>query len=135
MLHKLKRIWLKSVIRFKRYPDAATNRLPKSHAENKILSICRRLIHETETELLVCPETGRLFITYGPQKIKIIIGDDKITYSNHNYYEWPISEHGIRSLTRVFNGNVKDRRDVLEADIRSNVNNTLDKILSQLNNK
>jgi hypothetical protein len=62
-------------------------------------------------------------------KIKIIIEDNKIVISNHQYYyEVSISKSGTDNVMRVFNGNVKDRRDLLEADIKTNAKTTLNLI-------
>ena len=125
LLHKIKRIFQHLVVSSRR---KATNYDPilKSAFEKESLRICRNLIHCPEAELLVCPDTGRRFIIYNPMQIKIILEDNKITISNHTYYyEVSICSKNIGSVTRIFDGNVRERRDVLEEDIKENAKITL----------
>lgn len=128
MLHKIKRFLLQIVVNYKRRMQEK-NFGTISAFEKEVLYICRNLIRSHEANLLVCPDTGRRFIMYDPMQIKVIIGDYKIIFSNHDYYfELAISSNGIAKLIRVFNGNVRERRNVLEADIKINAKTTLGRI-------
>lgn len=105
------------------------NTEPLSAFEKEVLYICRNLIRSHASDLLVCPDTNRRFIIYDPMQIKVIVGDTKIIFSNHDYYfELSISGNGITRLIRVFNGNVRARRDVLESEIKLNAKTTLNRI-------
>jgi hypothetical protein len=59
-------------------------------------------------------------------QIKIIIKDDQIILSNHTYYyELSVSESGLQNINRIFDGHIRDRRDVLEVQIKLNAKSTL----------
>lgn len=123
-----KRLWLRSYIKIKR-SGTRNDKVPKSEFEHEVLKICRNLIRSEETNLLVCPDTHRRFIIYDRMQIKIIIEDDKIILSNHQYYyELSISKGGLDNIIRVFNGNVKERRDLLEFEIKTNAKTSLNSI-------
>jgi len=127
-MNYFKKLWLRFYIRIKR-SGTRNDKVHISAFETEVLKICRILIRHESSTLLVCPTTGRSFITYDPMKIKIIIEDNKIVISNHQYYyEVSISKSGTDNIMRVFNGNVKGRRDLLEADIKTNAKTTLNLI-------
>lgn len=126
--HRLKRAWLRMTINYKRRMREKDTE-PLSAFEKEVLFICRNLIRSHEADLLVCPDTNRRFVIYDPMQIKVIIGDSKIIFSNHDYYfELSISGDGLTRLNRVFNGNVRTRRDVLELEIKLNAKTTLTRI-------
>lgn len=129
--HKLKRIYQRVWIKIKRQSVNKQN-THKSTFELEALKICRNLIHCSTAELLVCPDTGRRFIIYDYLQLKVIIDDNRIIISNHTYYyELTISAYGIESLLKVFNGNLRAKRDVLEANIKANAKTTLETIAVQ----
>lgn len=130
MLHYFKRMWLRILIKIKRN-GTRNDRVHKSEFELEVLKICRILIRNISTNLLVCPDTQRRFIIFDPMEIKIIISDDKIIVSNHTYYyELSISKSGLANVIRVFDGNVKERRDILEQDIKTNAKTSLNLIFT-----
>lgn len=131
LIHKAKRLYQKWWIKFKRQSVSEQNTV-KSTFELEALKICRNLIHCSDVELLVCPDTGRKFIIYDQLQIKVIIEDNRIIISNHTYYyELSVSEYGIKSLTKVFNGNLRNTRDLLEKNIKANAKATLENIVTQ----
>ena len=130
MLQYFKIMWLRILIKIKRN-GTRNDRVHKSEFELEVLKICRILIRNISTNLLVCPDTQRRFIIFDPMEIKIIISDDKIIVSNHTYYyELSISKSGLANVIRVFDGNVKERRDILEQDIKTNAKTSLNLIFT-----
>lgn len=123
--HYIKRAYQRILIRSRRH-TSKYNRAAKFDFENEILRICRNLIHCSSVELLICPDTGRRFIIYDSMQIKIIIKDDQIILSNHTYYyELSVSESGLQTINRIFDGHIRDRRNALEVQIKQNAKGTL----------
>lgn len=129
ILHKIKRLVQRLIIKSKRAKNKDSNS-SKGIFEQEALRICRNLIRTSSTELLVCPDTHRRFIVCEEQQIKIIIYDNRIIISNHSYYyELAVSSDGISQIHRIFDGYVRERRNILETDIKNNAKNTLDNII------
>lgn len=126
--HSIKRALQRMVIRSRRHTSRHNLNL-KHDYENEVLQGCRNLIHTATTELSICPDTGRKFIVNNDIHIKMVIADDKIIISNTVYYrELPISEHGLESINRVFNGHLRKSIAALDFSIKINARHTLNDV-------
>jgi hypothetical protein len=116
------------VIRSKRHTSQYNLNL-KQDFESEVLQGCRNLIHTSTTELSICPDTGRKFIVNNDIHIKMVIVDDKIIISNSIHYrELPISDRGLESINRVFNGHLRKSIAALDSNIKSNAQHTLNDV-------
>ena len=116
------------VIRSKRHASRHNPKL-KMEFEDEVLQGCRNLIHNATTELSICPDTGRRFIVNHDIQLKMVITDEKIILSNNSHYrEFSVSERGLESIVRVFNGHLRKSIAALDKNIRSNAQNTLNNV-------
>lgn len=126
--HYIKRAFQRMVIRSKRHASQ-NNPTLKQDNENEVLQSCRNLIHSVDSELLVCPDSGRKFIVNNKVHINIIILDNKIIVSNNEYYrEVLISDYGIKSINQVFNGHLKKTVNLVDYSIKINAKHTLNNV-------
>ena len=126
--HSIKRAFQRMVIRSKRHASRHNLNL-KFDFENEVLQGCRNLIHNATTELSICPDTGRKFVVNNDIQLKMVITDEKIIISNNSHYrEFPISERGIESIVRVFNGHLRKSIAKLDRNIKVNAQNTLNNV-------
>ncbi len=128
-LHKLRRAYQRVVINSKRKTQIDTIR--GGTFEKEALQLCRNLIRCNNVKLEFFPTSKDRFISLNEMQMKAVIKDDQIIFSNHTYhYGVPISEHNIKTITRIFDGNIERRRLSIETEISDNTKGTLENLLN-----
>ena len=103
----------------------------KSDYEKEAISICRNIILNKDTDLLISPLSGKRYANNEALKIYIFIREESIDIINHTYqYNIPICYKSYQTILNIFNGHVEIKRNKMEDDIRSNVKHSLDDILN-----
>jgi len=126
--HVIKRAFQRMVIRSKRHASKHNLKL-KQDFETEVLQGCRNLINTQTTKLSVCPDTGRKFIVSDDTHIKMIITDDRIVVAHGEHHrDVPISEHGLESINRVFDGRLRKSIAAWDLSIKQNTENTLNNV-------
>lgn len=101
----------------------------RSPDEKEGISICRDLIKNKKTELLLCPKTWERYVINDNLEIDIIISDKSIDIINHTYhYTIPICKKTHKIITNIFDGYVEKRRLELKKRIFSNIKYSLNTI-------
>jgi hypothetical protein len=99
-------------------------------------SICRRLISKKESTLLISPISGKRYIKSDDTQLYIIIEHGMITIVNHAYsYNIQIDGPTYHKIVKIFDLEVESRREVMEAEIKSNVKHSLSQIYKNLINE
>ena len=70
--------------------------------EPKLLILCRKLIHDEQSEIYICPESKNRYINNYTSNIYVIIGIYSIKICSESYQEIPICPHSHRSICQVF---------------------------------
>jgi hypothetical protein len=99
--------------------------------------ICHKLISNPSTTLLMSPISGKRYIKSDDSQIFIVINRDTIDIINHTY-SYNIKVNGTNlydKITRVFDNEVERRREVMEAEIKNNVEHSLKTIYNSLVNE
>lgn len=128
-----KRFWLRVRISVRNYTSKQDREL-RSVDELQCLIFSRKTIKDLNSELLVCPVTGKRYVKNTKLQEYIIISQNNVDLINHNHlYNVPICNHSHDKLIRVFDGCVSKRREAMETDIRTNVEFSLNKIFNRIN--
>jgi hypothetical protein len=135
IIHKFKRFFQKVTLKLLRLSDAQTKE-DKGEYESETFSICKRLINNTDSKLLISPISGKRYIKNDEKKIFIIIETRKITIVNHTYsYNIDILSKPYHKLVYFFDNEVEKRRQKMEDEIRSNVKHSLVNIYNNIINE
>lgn len=96
-------------------------------------SICKRLISQEESTLLVSPISGKRYIKSDDRQLYVIIEPSMMTIVNHSYsYNIQLDGPGFSRIVKIFDNEVERRREIMEAEIRSNVKHSLSEIYNKL---
>ena len=102
------------------YSRKALERMTKERVladplEPKLLILCRKLIHDEQSEIYICPESKNRYINNYNSNIFVIIGIYSIKICSESYQEIPICPHSHRSICQVFDNRlISTSRRVLE---------------------
>jgi hypothetical protein len=132
MNHQCKRLLQKIAIKWLRIFSSIEDREPSAY-EKECFSVCKALIDQEDSVLLMSPLSGKRFIKSEDDQIFIIIEQNQITIVNHSYsYNIDIWGNGLARITNMFDIEVEKRRDSMEKEIRSNVKHSLSNIYKNL---
>jgi glutathionyl-hydroquinone reductase len=82
------------------------------------------------------PISGKRYIQSEDKQINVIIDGHLVTIVNHSYsYVIPMVGKAHDRLIRMFDMEVEARRNVMEAEIRSNIKHSLSNIYQNLINE
>lgn len=105
----------------------------KTEHEAEAISICKRMIHMTDSELSMSPRTLKRFIVNDNKNTSIIIKNKSIyIYSNKYPYPTPISDRGYAFIVNIFDDEIENRREKTEKDIETGVKQSLKTIINNL---
>ena len=132
ILHKIKRYFQKQVVRSKKNMMKELY-IEKSPDEKEAISICRDLIRNKKSELLLCPKTWERYVINEKLEIDVIINENTIDIINHTYhYNIPICGKTHSIITHIFDGYVEKRRQELKRRIFSNIKYSLNTIQNKV---
>lgn len=102
----------------------------KSEYERDCIQICKKLIKNPTTDLLLTPISGKRYINNEELQISVILNSHNVQIINHIYsYTIFIEGKEWERLIDFFNQEVESRREVLEQHITSNIKHSLQNIL------
>lgn len=105
----------------------------KSAYENDSISICKKLINQKDSILLLTPRSGKRYIKSESSDIFIILDNHRIKVINHIYaYDIHVTDKSWTKLMDYFDTEVEKRREEFEKQITSNIQSSLKKILHEV---
>ena len=108
----------------------------KTDYATEVFSICKRLIGKEDTILLISPLSGKRYIKSDDSQLFIIVETSQITLVNHQYsYDIDIAGKAHEKIARIFDAEVERRREIMEREIKSNVQKSLRTIYESLNDE
>lgn len=126
--HKIIRIFQKNII-FSNKQMKKDSYIQRSPDEKEAISICRDLIRNKKSELLLCPKTWERYVINEKLEIDVIINENTIDIINHTYhYTIPICIKTHDTISNIFDGYVEKRRQELKKRIFSNIKHSLNTI-------
>jgi hypothetical protein len=136
MIHPIKRFVQKVAIKVIKATDPNKMSKPHSDYETESVAICRKLISKPDTTLLISPISGKRYIKSDDNQLFIIVELNQLTIVNHAYsYNIDIEGKAHERIARLFDAEVERRREIMEAEIRSNVKHSLSNIYKNLINE
>lgn len=130
LYHLFRRFVQKQTIRAFRYVQTDYE---KSVYENDSISICKKLINQKETTLLLTPRSGKRYIKSEFSDIFIILDSHRVKVINHVYaYDIHLTDKSWTKLLDYFDTEVEKRREEFEKQITSNIQSSLKKILHEV---
>ena len=109
---------------------------PKSGYEYECVSICKSLIENQKTKLLISPISKKRYINSHDKQIFIIMDNGDLTIVNHMYsYTIELNYKSYERLAHMFGHEVEKRRQEMENEIRSNVKHSLSNIYQNILNE
>ena len=101
--------------------------------ETKAMAICRKLISHPNSKFTIAPLSQKKYIVNKPLGLFIIIDDTNVEITNHVYhYVINLTMVDALKIIKAFNDKVECERNQYEAEIKSNIQNTLNKILDKI---
>jgi hypothetical protein len=120
------KLWLRNVDLIKTHKEV-------SGYETKAMAICRKLINHPNSKFTIAPLSQKKYIVNKPLGLFIIIDGNKVEITNHVYhYVINLSNVDALKIIRSFNNKVECERNEYESEIKSNIQNTLNKILDKI---
>jgi hypothetical protein len=101
--------------------------------EKTCLSICRRLINNPDSKFTIAPISGKKYIINESLGMFVVIQDQKVEITNHVYhYHVTFSGRDTNRLNNMFDNKTEKIRLAYEDKIRSQISNSLNKILEKV---
>lgn len=102
--------------------------------EQFIFEICKKLIYDADSKLTIAPVSNKRYIKNDNRNMFIVIESRTITLINHvySYSIYCEFDDNYGNLIRSFDEVVERKRNELESEIKSNIRNSLKKILESL---
>ena len=128
------RILLKSAVKLKHWEHS--NNQPKPSETQKVaLSICRKLIKDETSVLLIAPKSNKKYIENERLDIFIVIDGDEISIINHVYnYIIKLSYRDNIRINHFFDYETEVRRNEYEQVIKNRIEYSLHTILDKIDN-
>lgn len=108
----------------------------KSEYEIECLGICKTLIKDERSKLMMSPISRKRYITSHDKQIFIIIENSFMTIVNHHYsYNIDLPHKTFGRLATIFDTEMESRRMKMESEIKSNVKHSLKNIYKNIVNE
>lgn len=135
LTHQIKRSYQRMLIKSRKKMIIDTSS-PKGENEDEVVSICRTLVRNKKSELLLCPKTFDRYIINSVLETYIIINEDYVDIvHNTHHYNIPICKKTHITLVNIFDGNAELRRKQLKNKIFATVNVSLNSIYQTVKNQ
>ena len=132
----LRRIFLRMRVKLKiwfRNHDMIKTYQEDNGYEKKAMGICRKLIHHEGSKFTIAPLSQKRYIVNKTLGLFIIIDYNKLEITNHVYhYVIHLNNNDASRIIKSFNDKVENERIEYETEIKSNIQNTLNKILDKI---
>ena len=135
-MHKINRFFQRIAIKATRLMNPDIGAGNKENFNIEVFSICKCLISNQETILLISPISGKRYIRSDQKQLFIIIENHQITIVNHHYsYNIDIAGRSYERIAQIFDAEVEKRREQMETEIKANVKHSLSSIYKNLINE
>jgi len=126
--HEFRRTVQKAYIEVHR--KTSLPRLPKSPYHNECLEICKKMLSNKDTVLLVAPISSRWYMKNDHFGIYVVLGKRTVEVINHVYnYTVPLDEETWKDVIDEFNKELEERRITMEKEISANIKYSLKNVI------
>ena len=100
----------------------------------KCSTICRKLIHSEDSELIIAPISDKKYIRNDRLSIFVTMDGGQVTVTNHTYsYFIKLSKSQWDKLITYFRKEMELRAMNIEKELETQINHSLDNIYSKIN--
>jgi hypothetical protein len=100
----------------------------------KCSTICRKLIHSEDSELIIAPISDKKYIRNDKLGIFVTMDGGQVTITNHTYsYFIKLSKTQWDKLVNYFRKEMELRAMKIEKELETQINHSLDNIYSKIN--
>lgn len=100
----------------------------------KCSTICRKLIHSEDSELIIAPISDKKYIRNDRLGIFVTMDGGQVTVTNHTYsYFIKLSKSQWDKLITYFRKEMELRAMNIEKELETQINHSLDNIYSKIN--
>jgi len=100
----------------------------------KCSTICRKLIHLEDSELIIAPISDKKYIRNDKLGIFVTMDGGQVTVTNHTYsYFIKLNKTQWDKLINFFRKEMEFRAMEIEKELESQINHSLDNIYSKIN--
>ena len=102
--------------------------------EQYCVEICKKLIFDPNSKLMISPLTHKRFIKNEQKHMYVVLEQGTIMLTNHVYSYSVYCEYddNYKELTKLLDTELEKKRADLEREIKSNIHDSLKKILHDL---
>ena len=130
----ISRVLLKTAVKLKHW-EHSTNQPILSETQKVALSICRKLIKDETSVLLIAPKSNKKYIENERLDIFIVIDGDEVSIINHVYnYIIKLSYRDNIRINHFFDHETEIRRNEYEQVIKNRIEYSLHTILDKIEN-
>jgi hypothetical protein len=130
----ISRVFLKTAIKMEHW-EQKNNQNHPTETQKVALSICRKLIKDETSVLLIAPKSNKKYIENERLDIFIVIDGDEISIINHVYnYIIKLSFRDNMRINHFFDHETEIRRNDYEQTIKNRIEYSLHTILDKIGN-
>jgi hypothetical protein len=134
--HSFKRFSQRIGIKIIRFFASTDHDGNHSKFESESFQICKALISDKDTVLIMSPVSGKRYIESKSKNLFVTIETTKLTITNHSYsYDVEIQGKAYSRIQRLFDAELNSRCIDYENNISSNIKHSLTTIYKSLTNE
>lgn len=100
----------------------------------KCSTICRKLIHSEDSELIIAPISDKKYIRNDKLGIFVTMDGGQVTITNHTYsYFIKLNKVQWEKLNNFFRKEMELRAIMIEKELEAQINHSLDNIYNKIN--
>ena len=132
--HEFRRLVQKAYIEMHRRTRVPKS--PKAPYYNECIEICRRMLSDRDTILLIAPISSKRYMKNEKFGIYVIFNGRTVEVINHVYnYTVPVDDETWEKMMDDFNQELEDRKEEFEDEIAKNIKYSLKTILKTMTKK
>ena len=129
--HEVKRLIQRAYIGMHRKTAIPKN--PKSPYHHECIGICRKMLDQKDTVLLIAPISSKRYMKNEKYGIYVIFHGRTVEVINHVYnYTVPLDDKTWDLMIEDFNYELEERRKEFEGEISRNIKHSLKTILKSM---
>ena len=130
----IKKLWIKYRLYLRKLDRNDTEFDIYMSNVRKCSTICRKLIHSEDSELIIAPISDKKYIRNDKLGIFVTMDGGQVTVTNHTYsYFIKLNKTQWDKLVNYFRKEMELRAMNIEKELETQINHSLDNIYSKIN--
>ena len=104
--------------------------------EKTAFKICVKMVSHPKSDFMIAPMSNKRYIINEELSLFIIIDFGRVEITNHVFhYNVKLSNRDFERLIYLYDNETEKRRNLTEAEVKSNIKNSLLKVYDNISNK